>query len=108
MADPPVPRSAAVPPVFARERYWRRTLTRILVLLAIWLLVGPLMSIVFVEQLNRFSLGGVPFGFWMGQQGSIYVFVLLIFANAWLADRQDREFDVHETAATTRQVVDEH
>jgi putative solute:sodium symporter small subunit len=93
---------------FDHEKYWRRTLTRILVLLAIWLLVGPVMSILFVEPLNRFSIGGVPFGFWMGQQGAIYVFVALIFVNAWLADRQDEEFDVHETPETTREVVGEH
>lgn len=93
---------------FDQVKYWRRTLTRILVLLAIWLLVGPVMSILLVEPLNRFSIGGVPFGFWMGQQGSIYVFVALIFVNAWLADRQDEEFDVHETPETTQGVVDEH
>ena len=97
-----------VPHSFDREKYWRRTITRILVLLSIWFLVGPVMSILFVEPLNRFSIGGVPFGFWMGQQGSIYVFVVLIFVNAWLADRQDQEFDVHETPETTRSVVGEH
>lgn len=81
---------------FDKQKYWHRTLRRILLLLAIWLLVGPIMSIVLVQPLNNLSLGGVPFGFWMGHQGSIYVFVALIFINAWLADRQDREFDVHE------------
>lgn len=97
-----------VPHSFDHERYWRRTQRRILTLLAIWFLAGPVMGIILVEPLNRFSLGGVPFGFWMAQQGSIYVFVVLIFVNAWLADRQDREFDVHETAATTRHVVGGH
>lgn len=109
--EEPRPPAPGIPPAalpFARERYWRQTLSRILVLLAIWLLVGPVMSIVFVEELNRFSLGGVPFGFWMGQQGSIYVFVVLIFANAWLADRQDRAFNVHETPETVRQVTADH
>ncbi|MEX2584524.1 MAG: DUF4212 domain-containing protein [Gemmatimonadota bacterium] len=85
---------------FDRDRYWRRTVNRILVLLAVWLVVGPIMGILFVEPLNRFSMGGVPFGFWMAQQGAIYVFVVLIFLNAWLADRVDHEFDVHETAGT--------
>lgn len=89
---------------FDQERYWRRTLRRISILLAIWFLVGPVMSIVLVEPLNQFSMGGVPFGFWMGQQGSIYVFVVLIFVNAYLADRTDREFGVHETAETTQHV----
>ena len=81
---------------FDKRKYWHRTLRRIVFLLGIWLLVGPIMSIVLVRPLNNLSLGGVPFGFWMGHQGSIYVFVALIFINAWLADRQDREFDVHE------------
>lgn len=93
---------------FDREKYWRRTVTRLLALLSIWLLVGPVMGIVLVEPLNRFSLGGVPFGFWMGQQGSIYVFVVLIFVNAWMADRLDAEFGVEETPETTRHVVDGH
>lgn len=81
---------------FDRREYWRRTIRRILFLLTIWFIAGPLMSIILVRPLNEFSLGGVPFGFWMAHQGSIYVFVALIFANAWLADRQDREFDVDE------------
>lgn len=91
-------------PIFDRDLYWRRTLTRIVVLLSIWLVAGPLMGIVWVERLNEYSLGGVPFGFWMAQQGAIYVFVVLIFMNAWLADRVDREFDVHETEQTTQHV----
>ncbi|HLL46575.1 MAG TPA: DUF4212 domain-containing protein [Longimicrobiaceae bacterium] len=95
-------------PAFDRELYWRRTVRRILALLAVWLLAGPVMSIVLVEPLNRFALAGVPFGFWMAQQGSIYVFVALIFLNAWLADRTDREFGVQETPETTRHVVSQH
>jgi putative solute:sodium symporter small subunit len=76
---------------FDRHDHWRATVRRILILLVIWALVGPVMSILFVEQLNTVSIGGVPFGFWMGQQGSIYVFVILIFVNAWMADRLDRQ-----------------
>jgi putative solute:sodium symporter small subunit len=91
-------------PTFDRSRYWRRTKWRIVVLLAVWVVAGPLMGIVLVEPLNRFTLGGVPLGFWMAQQGAIYVFVILIFVNAWLADRLDHQFDVHETAETTQHV----
>jgi putative solute:sodium symporter small subunit len=89
---------------FDRDRYWIRTVRRITILLLIWFTVGPIMGIVYVEPLNRLSIGGVPFGFWMAQQGAIYVFVILIFVNAWLADRADREFGVHETATTTQHV----
>jgi putative solute:sodium symporter small subunit len=91
---------------FDADAYWRRTIRRLLVLLAIWFLVGPVMSIILVESLNRYDLAGVPLGFWMGQQGSIYVFVVLIFVNAWLADRLDREYSVEETPTTTRTVRD--
>jgi putative solute:sodium symporter small subunit len=89
---------------FDRSLYWRRTVRRILVLLAIWILAGPVMGIVLVRPLNTFSIGSVPVGFWMAQQGAIYVFVILIFVNAWLADRLDHEFNVHETASTTQHV----
>lgn len=87
-------------PSFDRQAYWRRTLIRILVLLTIWFIVGPLMSIILVEQLNQLTFRGAPFGLWMAHQGSIWVFVILVFANAWLADRQDREFGVMEARST--------
>jgi putative solute:sodium symporter small subunit len=79
-----------------RHAYWRATLRRIAILLFIWALVGPVMSILFVERLNTVTIAGVPFGFWMGQQGSIYVFVILIFVNAWMADRLDRKAESRE------------
>ncbi len=91
-------------PTFDRSLYWRRTVRRILTLLAIWVVAGPVMGIVLVRPLNGFSIGSVPLGFWIAQQGAIYLFVILIFVNAWLADRLDHEFNVHETASTTQHV----
>jgi putative solute:sodium symporter small subunit len=90
------------PAHFDRAAYWRKTLVRTTVLLSIWFLVGPVMGILLAEPLNAFSIGGIPFGFWMAQQGSIYVFVILIFVYAWLSDRADREAGVDETPGTTR------
>jgi putative solute:sodium symporter small subunit len=49
-----------------------------------------------VRQLNAFKLGGFPLGFWFAQQGSIFTFVVLIFAYYFLMRRLDRKFDVHE------------
>jgi putative solute:sodium symporter small subunit len=94
--------------LFDRDRYWRRTVNRILVLLLVWVVAGPIMGVVLVEPLNGVSIGGVPFGFWMAQQGAIYVFVVLIFLNAWLADRTDREFDVFETEPTSGDLPLDH
>jgi putative solute:sodium symporter small subunit len=53
-------------------------------------------GIVFAELLNNFHLGGYPLGFWFAQQGSIYVFVVLIFYYAKKMNELDRKFDVHE------------
>lgn len=70
---------------------WAKLLRRTVLLLAIWFLVGPVMGVLLVESLNEMSLGGIPLGFWVSQQGSIYVFIVLIFVYAILGDRADRE-----------------
>jgi putative solute:sodium symporter small subunit len=49
-----------------------------------------------VEQLNEIVIGGFPLGFWFAQQGSIYVFVLLILVYAKRMDRLDIEYGVDE------------
>ena len=84
-----------------RQTYWRKQVKRIVLLLSVWFVVGYLLSIFLIEPLNGVSLGGVPFGFWMAQQGSIYIFVLLILAFAISAGRLDRRAGVEETDATT-------
>lgn len=93
-----------MPPVqpFDARGYWRTTVRRILLLLAVWVLAGPVLGILLVKPLNAYTIAGTPLGFWVAHQGSIYVFVVLIFVNAWLADRTDRAFGVHETADTTQ------
>jgi len=65
-------------------------------LLVIWFAVPFGLGIFFVEPLNEFHLGGFPLGFWFAQQGSIYVFVVLIFVYVWLMNRLDAEFGVAE------------
>ncbi|ACU88680.1 DUF4212 domain-containing protein [Desulfomicrobium baculatum] len=78
------------------QSYWKRNKTYMLILLTIWATVSYGFGILFVEQLNAFSLGGFPLGFWFAQQGSIYVFVLIILAYFMLMDRLDKKYDVHE------------
>ncbi|MBU4034703.1 MAG: DUF4212 domain-containing protein, partial [Proteobacteria bacterium] len=53
-------------------------------------------GILFVDQLNAFRLGGYQLGFWFAQQGSIYIFVALIFFYAWRMNQLDRKFNVEE------------
>ncbi len=85
-------------PIVRRTRgaYWRANLRLIAVLLSIWALVSFVFGILLVEQLNTFPIGKLPLGFWFAQQGSIYVFVLLVFVYAWRMDRLDTKHGVDE------------
>lgn len=76
--------------------YWRANLTLLGVLLAVWFVVGYVFGILLVEPLNKVSVGTAPLGFWIAQQGSIYVFVLLIAVYVVLMGRIDRRFGVRE------------
>ena len=76
--------------------YWRRNLRYVAILLAVWFAVSFGASILFVDALNQFRIGRAPLGFWMAQQGSIYVFVVLIFVYVWLMNRLDRKYGVEE------------
>ena len=80
----------------SRRDYWRRNLTYVGVLLAVWFTVSYGFGILLVDQLNLIRIGGFQLGFWFAQQGSIYVFVLLILVYVRLMNRLDREFDVDE------------
>jgi putative solute:sodium symporter small subunit len=76
--------------------YWKANLRLVGLCLAIWFVVSFGFGILFVDFFNRFSLGGYPLGFWFATQGSIYVFVALIFFYAWRMNRLDRKFGLHE------------
>ena len=75
-----------------RRAYWRANLRYLVVLLAIWFVVSYGCGILFVDQLDRIRIGGFKLGFWFAQQGSIYVFVALIFIYVHLMNRLDRRF----------------
>jgi putative solute:sodium symporter small subunit len=84
------------PHVFDARAYWGATLRLLMVTLGIWFLVSFGAGILFREALDGIHLGGYPLGFWFAQQGSIFIFVGLIFWYARRMDRIDRDFDVHE------------
>jgi putative solute:sodium symporter small subunit len=81
-----------------RAEYWRRNLRYLAVHLAIWFAVSYGAGILLAETLNGITIPGTgfPLGFWFAQQGSIYVFVVLIFVYVYLMNRLDREFGVDE------------
>ncbi len=74
------------------QGYWRKNVTIMIVLLAIWAVVGLGCGVLFADWLNQFSLGGFPLGFWFAQQGSIIVFIILILIYAILLNRLDNEY----------------
>jgi putative solute:sodium symporter small subunit len=74
--------------------YWRANLRLMSALLLVWFVVSYGLGILLVEPLNAFHLWGFPLGFWFAQQGSIYVFVVLILIYALAMDRLDRRHGV--------------
>ena len=76
--------------------YWSATLALLARVLIIWFLVSFGAGILFADWLNTIKIGGYPLGFWFAQQGSMYVFIALIFYYAKKMGDIDRRFDVHE------------
>lgn len=71
--------------------YWRTNLIVISSLLAVWAIVAYVLSILLVEKLNQFALLDLPLGFWIANQGSMYLFVVLILAYALIMDRVNKK-----------------
>ena len=78
------------------KKYWQKNVQYLGILLAIWFVVSYGAGILFADALNGIRLGGFKLGFWFAQQGSIYVFVILIFVYVRLMNKLDQEFDVDE------------
>ncbi|MCB0643812.1 MAG: DUF4212 domain-containing protein [Phaeodactylibacter sp.] len=78
------------------QGYWKRNLQYLAILLGIWFLVSYVFGIFLVEPLNSVRIGGAKLGFWFAQQGSIYVFVILIFVYVRWMNKLDKELDVDE------------
>jgi putative solute:sodium symporter small subunit len=76
--------------------YWTATLALIRNVLIVWFVVSYGFGILLAPMLNNISLGGYPLGFWFAQQGSMYIFVILIFFYAKQMGKIDEKFDVHE------------
>ena len=79
-----------------KQAYWKANLKLVAGCLSVWFVVSYLFGIILVDQLNTISIGGYKLGFWFAQQGSIFIFVILIFFYAHRMNKLDRQFDVHE------------
>jgi len=79
-----------------QKAYWNENLVYIVVLLSIWFFVSFVCGIMAADQLDAMKIGGFPLGFWFANQGSLVIFVVLIWVYVWLMNRLDIKYGVHE------------
>ncbi|MED6303112.1 MAG: DUF4212 domain-containing protein [Bacteroidota bacterium] len=72
--------------------YWKTNLKYLIILLSIWFIVSFGFGILLVDELNSIRMGGFKLGFWFAQQGSIFVFVILIFVYIKLMNKLDNQY----------------
>ena len=73
------------------QSYWKSNLKIVLSLLVVWFLVSFGFGIIWSDALDNIQIGGFKLGFWFAQQGSIFVFVILIFIYVFLLNRLDKK-----------------
>jgi putative solute:sodium symporter small subunit len=78
------------------QRYWTSNLKIVFSLLVIWFIASFGFGIIFSDTLDQIRLGGFKLGFWFAQQGSIYIFVIIIFLYVWLMKRLDKKLSEEE------------
>ena len=78
------------------QNYWKENISLIIRCLTIWFMSSYVFSIILVDQLNTIRLGGFKLGFWFAQQGSIYVFVILIFYYAYKIGDIDNKYGTND------------
>ena len=76
------------------QEYWKKNLKYLVILLSIWFTVSFGFGILLIDELNQIKIGGFKLGFWFAQQGSIYVFVTLIFIYIGLMNKLDKKFNL--------------
>lgn len=76
--------------------YWQENIRTIMQLLAVWFIVSYGFGVLFVDLLDTIAIGGFKLGFWFAQQGSMYIFLVLIFVYAKRMNTIDEKYDVNE------------
>ncbi|ARV08462.1 hypothetical protein BTO05_01930 [Winogradskyella sp. PC-19] len=74
------------------KSYWKENIRYVLILLLIWFLVSFGAGVILKDALNTIKIGGFKLGFWFAQQGSMYVFVVLIFVYVYLMNKLDKKY----------------
>ena len=102
-----------------KNNYWKKNLRYLFLLLSIWFISSFILGIILVDYLDGvtktangvvenpnsifhgFRLGGFKLGFWIAQQGSIYIFLIIIALYVWLMNKLDKKFNIEEKEITT-------
>lgn len=77
------------------REYWTRNVRLTIILLAIWFVVTYVVGF-YARELNDITVFGFPLGFYMGAQGSLIIYVVIIFYYATRMNRMDKDYDVAE------------
>ena len=80
------------------QAYWKENISLMLSLLAVWFIASYGMGILFADELDNIQFFGFKLGFWMAQQGSIHVFVAIIFIYVSKMNKLDHKYGVDEDA----------
>ena len=78
------------------QSYWKSNLKVVFSLLLVWFIASYGFGIIFSNFLDQIKIGGFKLGFWFAQQGSIFVFVILIFVYGWLMKKLDKKYTEKE------------
>ncbi len=78
------------------QSYWKSNLKVVFSLLSLWFIASYGFGIIFSDFLDQIKIGGFKLGFWFAQQGSIFVFVILIFVYVWLMKKLDKKYTERE------------
>jgi putative solute:sodium symporter small subunit len=76
--------------------YWQENIKLLTILMSIWFVVSFLLGIVFVDQLDNIRFAGFKLGFWISQQGAIFIYVLLVFVYLKAMDKLDKKYKLND------------
>ncbi|HAO89567.1 MAG: DUF4212 domain-containing protein [Pseudomonadales bacterium] len=80
------------------HEYWKSNIRIVLSLLAVWFFISFVCGILLVDVLDSIRFGGFKLGFWIAQQGAIFVFVALIYVYIYLMDKLDDKYNLNRDA----------
>ncbi len=76
--------------------YWQENIKILTLLMSMWFVVSFLLGIVFVDQLDNIRFAGFKLGFWISQQGAIFIYVLLVYLYLKAMDKLDKKYKLND------------